>query len=451
MPMDTVRAATPWRSFALRLIAWSLALFGLLRLPWVGAHILLPATQLQAAAGSALLGPSSLPIEVTLACSGADALALGLAAIVAYPARWRRRAAGAACVAAVILALNTIRIGTLGRAAASPRWFEALHVYVWPAVLTVAIAAFVFAWMRAADRPRPGRVEGPWPERAMRVEGRFALVAAASLLLFTLASPLYLESTRVLALAGVVARAAAFLLRALGVDATAAAGVLATPRGAFLVTQECISTPLIPVYLAAVLVYSHTWWNKALWTAAGVPLFVGLGIARLLVVAVPGLTTSPAFFIHAFSQLLVAAGMVCGVALWRHGARVGTLARAVAALALAILFVRLLGTPYTRAILWFRPAGTVFDDPQGALMFLPAFQFGLFLALWVAAFVASGWTRFFCGASLLAAIQIAVAGGVQLLEAHAGIAPMVRDVRAWALVGPALIIAAVVNGAPPRR
>jgi hypothetical protein len=143
--------------------------------------------------------------------------------------------------------------------------------------------------------------------------------------------------------------------------------------------------------------------------------------------------------------------MVCGVALWRHGARVGTLARAVAALALAILFVRLLGTPYTRAILWFRPAGTVFDDPQGALMFLPAFQFGLFLALWVAAFVPSGWTRFFCGASLLAAIQIAVAGGVQLLEAHAGIAPMVRDVRAWALVGPALIIAAVVNGAPPRR
>ena len=45
MPMDTVRAATPARSFALRLIAWSLALFGLLRLPWVGTHILLPVTR----------------------------------------------------------------------------------------------------------------------------------------------------------------------------------------------------------------------------------------------------------------------------------------------------------------------------------------------------------------------------------------------------------------------
>ena len=84
-------------------------------------------------------------------------------------------------------------------------------------------------------------------------------------------------------------------------------------------------------------------------------------------------------------------------------------------------------------------------------MFLPAFQFGLFLALWVAAFVPSGWTRFLCGASLLAAIQIAVGGGVQWLVVHAGVAPLVRDVRAWALVGPVLIIAAVVNVAPARR
>jgi len=130
---------------------------------------------------------------------------------------------------------------------------------------------------------------------------------------------------------------------------------------------------------------------------------------------------------------------------------VGTLARAVAALALAILFVRLLGTPYTRAILWFRPAGTVFDDPQGALMFLPAFQFGLFLALWVAAFISSGWARFVCGASLLTAVQIAVGAGVEWLFVHAGVAPLVRDIRAWALIGPALVIAGVVYAAPPRR
>jgi exosortase/archaeosortase family protein len=453
--MDTLRASTSARSFALRLAAWSLALFGLLRLPWVGTHILLPGTRLQAAAGSALLGPSSLPVEVTLACSGADALALCLGAIVAYPVRWRMRAGGVAGGVALILTLNTIRIGSLGRAAASPRWFDALHVYIWPAVLAVAIAGFVFAWMRAADRARladaaPAHTTPPgfgWP-----VTGRFALVAATFLLLFTLASPLYLESARVLALAGLVARAAAFLLRVLGVDATATASVLATPGGAFLVTQECISTPLIPVYLAAVLVRSQTWWKAALLTAAGVPLFIGLGIARLLVVAVPaGLGGSPLFLVHAFSQLLVAAGMVCGLAFWRHGARAATFARALAALAIAIVFVRLMGQPYTHAILSVGTAATAVDDPQGALMFLPAFQFGLFIALWIAAFVPAGWARFLCGASLLAALQIAVAGGVQLLAVHAGLAPLVRDIRAWALLGPALVIAAVVNVASPRR
>ena len=118
---------------------------------------MLPVTRLQAAAGSALVGPPSVPVEATLACSGADALALCLAAIVAYPASWRMRAAGVGAGATLLLALNTIRIGTLGRAAASPPWFDALHVYVWPAALTLAIAGFVFAWMRVVDRSRSSR------------------------------------------------------------------------------------------------------------------------------------------------------------------------------------------------------------------------------------------------------------------------------------------------------
>jgi exosortase/archaeosortase family protein len=447
----TASAVTPAGSFALRLAAWSLALFGLFRLPWVAAHLLLPATQLQAAAGAALLGPSSLPVEATLACSGADALALCLASIAAYPARWRLRAAGMACGTAAILVLNTIRIGTLGRAVASPRLFNALHVYVWPAVLTIAIAGIVFTWMHLADRPSRIAADADAPPASMPiVTVRFALAAAVCLVIFTLAAPWYLASAGVLAVAGLVARAAAGLLRGLGLDATASAGLLTTSRGAFLVTQECIATPLIPVYLAAALVYARTWRSAALWIAAAAPLFVALGIARLLVVALPaGLDHPPAFFIHAFSQLLVAAGMVCGLALWRHGARVSTGLRVAAALALAIGFVVLLGAPYTGAIVRFR--AIAFADPQGALMFLPAFQFGLFLALWIAAFVPSGWTRFACGAALLAVVQIAISGGVQLLFVHAGIAPLVRDIRAWALLGPALVIATVINVAPSRR
>ena len=79
-------------------------------------------------------------------------VALCLGAVLAYPVKWRTRLAGAGGGAALILGLNTLRIGTLGRVAASPAWFNALHVYVWPAVLTLAIAGYVFGWMRLADR-----------------------------------------------------------------------------------------------------------------------------------------------------------------------------------------------------------------------------------------------------------------------------------------------------------
>ncbi len=342
-------ARTAARKFALRAVAWSLGLFGLLRLNWTEAHAVLPFTRVQAALAAGLFGASALPVEVTLACSGADALALCLGAILAYPVAWRSRLAGAAGGAALILGLNTLRIGTLGRAAASPVWFNTLHVYVWPAVLTLAIAGYVFAWMRLADRrrtpdhnarrSRANRCSAARPQPSRR----FILFTAAFLLLFTAASPLYLESTGVLALAGFIARAAAATLGLVGVSAHAAANVLWTPRGGFLVTQECISTPLIPVYLAAVCAYSPTWRRLTLGVLATLPLFTALGIVRLLVVALPdALVASPLFLVHAFYQLLLGAVVVFVAALWRHGGR-AALGYAAAGVIVGVLFASLLG------------------------------------------------------------------------------------------------------------
>ena len=152
MPTATPRVTTDAAGFALRAGAASLAFFGLLRLTWVEAHAVLPATRLQAWIAASVFGAPAAPVEATLACSGTDAIALCLGAILAYPAAWRVRAAGAAGGLALILGLNIARIGTIGRAAASPSWFDALHLYVWPAVLTLAIAGYVFGWMSRADR-----------------------------------------------------------------------------------------------------------------------------------------------------------------------------------------------------------------------------------------------------------------------------------------------------------
>jgi hypothetical protein len=96
-------------------------------------------------------------------------------------------------------------------------------------------------------------------------------------------------------------------------------------------------------------------------------------------------------------------------------------------------------------------AGAPLDDPQGAIAFLPAFQISLYLALWVAAFVAVGWKRFLAGLAILALTQTAGLLALQALATHGGLTAHVRDVRAWAIVGPVLIFAAVIHVARPRR
>ena len=453
MPTDTAPSRTAAVKFALRCVAWSLGLFGLLRLNWTEAHLILPLTRMQAGLAVGLFGTSAMPVEVTLACSGADAFALCLGAILAYPVPWRHRFAGAAGGAALILGLNTVRIGTLGRAAASPAWFNTLHVYVWPALLTLAIAGYVFGWMRLADR-RETRAErtvstGTSTTDRPQLTRRFVLFTAAFLVLFAAASPLYLESAGVLALAGLIARAAAVTLGSVGITAHAAANVLTTPRGGFMVTQECISTPLIPVYLAAVCAYSTTWRRLTLGVLATLPLFTALGIARLLVVALPdAVVTSPLFLVHAFYQLLLGAVVVFVAALWRHG-RSTAWRHALAGAVAGALCVLVLGPLFTRVVTAL--AATPIDDAQGAIAFLPSYQLGLYLAVWVAGCTVVGWKRFVTGFALLGLTQAAGLLALHALANHAGLLAHVRDVRGWAVAGPLLIVAAMVNvGRTPR-
>lgn len=465
VPYAVAPSPQPALRFALRGLGWSLGLFGLMRLPWFEGEAVLPLTQLQARLAGLGFGAPVRPIEVTLACSGTDVLALCVGAILAYPAAWTRRLAGAAGGSALILVLNTVRIGTLGRAAGSPRSFEALHLYVWPALLTLATAGYVFAWIRMAERRAtepcaPAPTEGmagavaartPWPiaRRATPLTRRFVVLAALFLALFTLASPLYLTSTAVLTVAAFIARSAALALGALGMPVAAYANVLSTPRGAFLVTQECILTPLIPVYLAVVCAHSIAWPRRALALLAAGPLFVGLGIARLLVVALPpALVGSPMFLIHAFYQLLLAGVLVLLAATWRHGVNGTAWGRALLGGALGGLLAYLLAPPFTRALESAFATGPALADPQGAIAFLPPFQIGLYVALSVAALVVLEWRTFVTGLALLGLSQVALVAVLHLLVRHVGLLPHVRDVRAWAVAGPLLAVAAVVRREP---
>ncbi len=458
MPMDGA-APTSARDFVLRAVAWSLGLFGLMRLGWVETQWLLPLTAAQGRLAGAVFGAATLPIDVTLACSGADAMACCAAAILAYPAAWRRRLGGAAGGVLVILGLNTIRIGTLGRAAGSPFWFGALHLYVWPAVLTLAVAAYVFGWMRAANRNSPLPAAAP-PARRARLAGlaphgptrRFALLTLVSVVVFTAAVPHFRDSAVILAAAGMAARLAAAVLALVGIAATASGNVLSTGRGAFIVTEECVTTPLIPVYVAAALAWMETWPRRAAAVAAAAPLFIALGALRLLVVALPvTIVASPLFLIHAFYQLLLAAVVVTAAAIWRHGRSASAVRRALAGILLGATFVYLFGWSYGEALSSTVGSAAALADPQEAIALLPGFQIGLYFALCAVLFSVDYWRVIAAGAAVLALTQIAVFQGLGVAARDGLFAPQVRDVRAWAIVGPILIVAAMVPYARPRR
>jgi exosortase/archaeosortase family protein len=446
VPTATAPDPAPARRFALAAVAGSLGIFGLLRLTWIEAHVVLPLTGLQAALAVGVFGAPAAPVEVTLACSGTDVLALCLGAVLAYPVAWRARLMGAAGGVVLVLGLNTLRIGTLGWLAASPAWFDAVHVYVWPGALTLGVAAYVLAWMRRADRG-PGEARRRWPPQPSR---RFVVLTVAFVLVFAVVSPLFAASSLLPALAAFVVRAAAATLTAAGVSATAAADVLWTSRGGFLVTQECLATPLIPIYLAAVCACATTWPRMLMGIGAACPLFVALGIARLLVVALPGVAESPTFFVHAFYQLILGVVVVCLAARWRHGAGAAP-GHALAGIAVGVVVMILVSPAYAYARGVTDLGGAPLDDPQGAIAFLPAFQVGLYLALGAAASGAVGWSRLVSGLAVLGASQAAGLLALHALAAHTGLTAHVRDVRGWAVAGPVLIFAVVVHVARARR
>jgi exosortase/archaeosortase family protein len=453
VPTATANRQSPAAEFVVRALAGSLAAFALLRLSWTDAHVILPVTQMQGAWAQSIFGTPAGPVTVTTACSGADAIALCAGAVLAYPVAWRARLAGLAGGLTLILALNTVRIGTLGLMVASPRWFGVLHVYIWPTVLTLAIAAYVFTWMRiaggASHHLHAGHDRHPLVAR-LRVtpSRRFIVLTATLVVLFAAASPLYLDSRVVLAAGAFMAQVTAAILVTAGIGAHAAGHILVTTRGAFSITQECIMTPLIPVYLAAVCAYSTTRTRMIAGIFATLPLFTALGIARVLLVAVPAtLVSAPAFLVHAFYQLLLGAVVVYVAATWRHG-RTAAPFYAAAGLAAGLCFVWLLGPAYAGLVT--PPASRTLDDPQGAVAFLPVFQASLYLALCVAAFVSVRWKRVVTGFGLLALTQIAGLLALQALAAG-GISAQVRDLRAWAVLGPVVIFAALMSHARPGR
>lgn len=457
MPADSRRATT----FLLGAGAWSVALFALFRAPAVEQGLVLPLTVLQQRAAEHFFGAPSAPIAVTLECSGTDVLALCLAGILACPVAWRARVTGGLGAVAFIVALNTLRIATLGGAAASPDLFARLHLQVWPAILSLAAAGYVLFWMRALLGRRDGDSAGE-PTLA-GLARRFAPRAAVLLVVFALCGPWIAASEWLVAAGAGVAGTAALVLAGAGVAATATGNILTTSRGAFLVTPDCLATALVPVYAAAVLTARRRWAWRGLALALALPVFAALAVVRLLLLALPPvLAASPLFLVHGFHQLVLGVVAVAVVAWWR--ARVGgdgkarPARRALAAVAAAIALALAAGGAWTAIVTGFAdaiaalashaPAGaTNPGDAQGALALLPAYQAALLLALAVAAVVP--WRRLAAASAALFVFQVALLVILGEIAEHANIVAHALLLRALAVAVPGLLTIAMLRTAPP--
>jgi exosortase/archaeosortase family protein len=446
--------------FLFAALAWSLALFALLRSPWVEAELLLPLTLLQQGAADFYAGRPPVPVSVTVECSAADVLALCLAAILSCPVPWRARLTGALGGVGFVLALNTMRIASLGHAADRPAVFDSLHLRVWPAILVLATAGYVFVWMRAALAARPATTTAVAGESGLVLLRRFAPRAAALLVVFALCGPWIAGSETLVAGGAWTARAAAGMLTSVGLAATASGNVLATSRGGFVVTPECLATVLIPLFVAGVFTVPLSWPRRALALLAAPPLFAALAVARLLLLALPPvLAGSPLFLVHGFHQAVLGVLAVVLFALWRDTRAPARWSRAAAhagaGLAVAVAFALCCGLVLTRAVLAAaRAVGlvathTVTDlapagDDQGALALLPVFQASLLLALGWAAGARGRRLAWAFGALFVSQVALLVIVGE--VAAHADLLPHALFVRAWAIAVPVALTLALFRG-----
>jgi exosortase H (IPTLxxWG-CTERM-specific) len=150
-------------------------LFGAELTPWVQQHFVVPWTNTLAAISAAavtLFDPgvvasgkvlrssaNGFAVSIEAGCNGVEATIVLVAAIVAFPASWRRKLAGLAAGIVAVQGLNIVRVVSLFYLG---QWsyaaFEWAHLYVWQALIMLDVLIVWLVWVRTL--PRAGGIPG---------------------------------------------------------------------------------------------------------------------------------------------------------------------------------------------------------------------------------------------------------------------------------------------------
>jgi exosortase H (IPTLxxWG-CTERM-specific) len=95
-------------------------------------------------------------LRIAEPCNGVLPSYIYIAAVLAFPCRWRDRALGLLIGVPAIAVINIVRVVTLMMVGAAwPEHFDKVHIYVWQAlVITLTLGLWVY-WSEAFVRPPP--------------------------------------------------------------------------------------------------------------------------------------------------------------------------------------------------------------------------------------------------------------------------------------------------------
>jgi exosortase H (IPTLxxWG-CTERM-specific) len=147
-------------------------LFGLELTPPVQSWLVVPWTNALARAAAGLvtlfdpsvhaagnvLASTTRPFAVAIeaGCNGVEATLVLLAAILAFPASWRRKLAGLAIGIAAVQGLNVVRVISLFYIGQWNREvFEWAHLYVWQALIVLDVLVVWLLWVHTLPPARP--------------------------------------------------------------------------------------------------------------------------------------------------------------------------------------------------------------------------------------------------------------------------------------------------------
>ncbi len=163
------------RFFLLFLIVQA-ALFGAELTPWAQQYFVVPWTNELASISAALVTladpnvaaagkvlrstHNGFAVSIEAGCNGVEATIVLLAAMLAFPAPWKRKLVGLAAGITAVQGLNIIRVISLFYLG---QWdfavFEWAHLYVWQALIMLDVLIVWLIWVRTLPRV-PGKPGG---------------------------------------------------------------------------------------------------------------------------------------------------------------------------------------------------------------------------------------------------------------------------------------------------